>query len=82
MANFLNIYQATVVRRKVAVFTRAKNSKSLKRLLSFKAARRDTSQKPNSTIFIYMRAVRMELNNLNKTPLGVFDKTKNGNKIK
>ena len=81
MANFLNIYKATVVRRKVAVLTRAKNSKSLKRL-SFKAARRDTSQKPNSTIFIYMRAVTMELNNLNKTPLGVFDKIKNGNKIK
>ena len=51
MAKKINIYQTTVVGRKITVLTRAKTTpKSLKRL-SFKGARRDTSQKPNSTIF-------------------------------
>lgn len=68
MANFLNIYQATVVRRKVAVFTRAKNSKVPLRDWISKQLVEILRRNLNSTIFIYMRAVRMELNNLNKPP--------------
>ena len=82
MVNFLKYISSHCCQAQGSCIYKGKELQSSLKRLSFKAARRDTSQKPNSTIFIYMRAVRMELNNLNKTPLGVFDKIKNGNKIK